>query len=326
MKCKRCGTELRETDKICLNCGALVSTSTNDLYDDINKEDDDDVFTDEAEDESYNKELEDLLNSYQDKNKDDINEIPDYSTFDDFDVTRENHNLGTNFNDNSVNNYNNNFNNPSVSTGSTGLDDYKLDDVIELNDDKDDYVSYKKEKKKFQISVIPFKIIFIIVAVVLVVIVGLLIFKFVSSKKATETEYEINNGDKENTSKYSLQSNPNYITNKTWVCGTPLEDGSLTTDSSSYFQYDFNKDGTYATQIYNKPDTYESGKYSVSLEDISNDQYTYKLTMTANLNGGYKTRYTFTLITNKEGTKATYKLNSNVSSCEEMNYFNTKGK
>ena len=44
----------------------------------------------------------------------------------------------------------------------------------------------------------------------------------------------------------------------------------------------------------------------------------------ANLNNGYKTKYTFTLTTNKEGTKATYKYNSSVSSCEEMEYYNNK--
>ena len=39
-----------------------------------------------------------------------------------------------------------------------------------------------------------------------------------------------------------------------------------------------------------------------------------------------KTRYNFVITTNKEGNKATHKLNNSISSCEEMNYFNNKAR
>ena len=86
MKCKKCGASLRETDAICLNCGTLVgndNVSDNDLYDDINTDEED--FSDsDSDDASYNKELDDLLNSYSIEDKNKNNDIPDYSSFNAF--------------------------------------------------------------------------------------------------------------------------------------------------------------------------------------------------------------------------------------------------
>lgn len=345
MKCKRCGSQLKETDKICLNCGALVSNSENDLYDDINVDDEDESYLDDSDsDSNYNKELEDLLNSYrkEDKTKNDSSSFPDYSNFNSVNDNKVNHNFNTNFSETSENYYNNNFNNPSISTGANKdieMEDYTVDDLISISDDNtynsyDEYStnnknnSKNKEKKKLNINLnfIPFKAIFIIAIVVFVVILGMLGYKYLDSKSSGTVDYEIDKNENKVTSKYSLKTNPNYIEGKTWVCGSSLEDGSLSNDVDTYFQYDFNKKNKYEMQFLNKSDTYENGTYGISLEDISNDHYTYKLTMLANLDGGYKTRYTFTLITNKEGTKATYKLNSTQSSCEEMEYFNNKNK
>ena len=309
MKCKNCGAELRKSDKVCLNCGELVSSTEDDLYNDINIDEEDEY----QDGETYNKELVDLLNSYeQDKNN------------------------NTNINNTSNNDYNNysDFDESNDKSDNNELDDYSLDNLVEFTDNYDNNDSEFDEysinnidgDNKKSISIIPFKLVFIISIVVLLVIIILLGYKYIVSKKEKDTTVEIKPNDEEITSKYSLTENPNYINNKTWVCGERLEDGSLTTDSSTYFQYDFNTDKSYARQFLTREDTYESGTYGLSLEEITDTTYTYKLTMIANLSGGYKTRYTFTLITNKEGTKATYKYNSTIFSCEEMDYYNNKYK
>ena len=178
--------------------------------------------------------------------------------------------------------------------------------------------------KKSILDIIPFKTIFIIAAIILVVIIGILIYRIVTTKPKS-TEFESHEKEEtEEKSKYSLTQNPNYILDKTWVCGGARSDGSLGNDYSTYFQYDFYKNGSYATKSVQRDDDYEDGSYSVSLEEISDDGYLYKVTLIANLNGGYKTKYFFTLKTNKEGTKATYKINSSTYACEEMDYFNNK--
>ncbi len=344
MKCKKCGADLSENDKICLNCGFVVGSSVNDLYDDINTSDDEDDYVDDSENDSaYNKELDDLLNSYKkdDKKKKkelvEENIVPDYSSFKNINDTKTNHNMNTDYSDNSINNYNNNFNNASISTSNndSGIDNLSINELVSFTDssskntmnsnssydeDEDDY----KEKKKLNISIVPFKIVFFIALIVLIIVLCLFGYKYYKSRKSETVDYEINKNDGVSASKYSLTNNPNYISGKTWVCGSSLDDGNLSNDSSTYFQYDFNEDKSYATQYYNKPDTYESGTYSISLEEIGDNTYTYKMTMIARLNDGYKTRYIFTLVTNKEGTKGTYKMNSKVYSCEEMNYHNNK--
>lgn len=327
MKCKKCGSDLRVTDTICLNCGSLVSNSVNDLYDDINTDEEDDL-SDLDNDSAYNKELDELLNSYHtDDNS--SGEIPDYSNFDSF----RDDNIDDAYDEDSVilnEDNNNDFLNgrvdENITIGSDGLDDYTIDNLIDFVDTGNSYNYEKnsqKESKKLNISIVPFKVVFAIALVVLLVILGVFGYRYFSSKKSEKVDYEINKEDTNVTSKYSLTSNPNYIKDHTWVCGT-IVDGKLTTDRTSYFQYDFNKDGSYARQFLNRPDTYEDGKYGVSLEDVSNDRYLYKLYMIANLDGGYKTKYTFTLNVNKDGTTAIYKYNSTEFACEEMNFYNSK--
>lgn len=332
MKCRKCGASLRDIDSICLNCGTLVGNNNdNDLYDDINTDEDDFSDSDSDNDSSYNKELDDLLNSYnmEDKNKD--NEIPDYSSFNSFgdeDTTIKEDKV-----DEPIvldqNSFFNGVEDENISTGGDGLDDYTIDNLIDFRDTGSSYAydnkKQKKEKKKFEfnISIIPFKVIFIIAAVVLVILLCVLGYKFLSGFKSEKVDYEIDKDREKVTSKLSLKSNPNYIDNRTWVCGT-MVNGELTTDRSTYFQYDFNKNNRYARQFLDRPDTYENGTYGVSLEDNSNDRYLYKLYIIANLDGGYKTKYTFTLNVNKDGTKAIYKYNSAEFACEEMNYYNSK--
>ncbi len=317
MFCKKCGAKLKDTDKICLNCGSLVSETVNDLYADINKDEDDDIdqFSDDSDsDTEYNAELEDLLNSYKKEDG------PDYSAFKSNENSKEK-------------NKSNNFNKDK-----SDMQEYTIDDLISIKDDDSynkDYTDFtivddnEKKKRKFNfnnISIIPFKIIFAIGIIVMVIMLGILGYKYYKSNDGEELEYEIDRDNPVVPSKYSLKTNPNYINGKTWVCGSSKEDGSLSDDIDTYFQYDFNKNNTYAMQYLNKKESYENGTFSVSLDDISNNMYTYKLTMVANLEGGYKTRYTFTLVTNKEGTKGTYRLNSSVYSCEEMEYFNNKNR
>ncbi len=282
-KCKNCGAELKETDKICLNCGRLVSYD--DLYDEINFEDES-----SSQDDDLNKELDDLLDSY---------------------------NINDNKEDLAVNNEEDELE-EDPTTNNFEYEDYTEDDNIDLDDED------KDTNKLFNLNELPFKKIIIIAGAVLIVLGGIFGFKFLFGKTTNEADYQINNDELQNKSKYSLTKNPNYIKNYTWVCGESLEDGSLTNNMDTYFQFDFNKNGTYARQFVKDKNTYEDGKYSVSLEDISNDQYTYKIIMIANISGGYQTRYTFTLTTNKEGTKAVYKYNTDISSCEEMNYYNSK--
>lgn len=173
-------------------------------------------------------------------------------------------------------------------------------------------------------DIIPFKTLFIIAAIILFIILGVLIYKVVSNKpKSTSFDSDIKK-DTEDKSKYSLTQNPNYIKDKTWVCGGARSDGSLGNDYSTYFQYDFYKNKSYATKSIQRDDDYEDGTYSVSLEEITDTGYVYKVTLVANLDGGYKTKYFFTLTTNKDGTKGTYKINGNTYACEEMDYFNNK--
>ncbi len=202
---------------------------------------------------------------------------------------------------------------------STGTNDYNNDsynsDVV--FDDGD------TEGKNIT-DIIPFKTIFIIAAVILFVILAVLVYKVVTNKhKSTSFDSDVNKQTSEE-SKYSLTKNPNYIKDKTWVCGGAKSDGSLGNDYSTYFQYDFYKNNTYATKSIQRDDDYEDGSYAVSLEEITDTGYVYKVTLVANLDGGYKTKYFFTLTTNKDGTKGTYKINSNTYACEEMDYFNNK--
>ena len=334
MKCKKCGASLRETDAICLNCGTLVgndNVSDNDLYDDINTDEED--FSDsDSDDASYNKELDDLLNSYSIEDKNKNNDIPDYSSFNAFEENNTINNDDTDTQDQIILDQNPFFNgneDSNISTGNDGVDDYTIDNLIDFRDTGSSYAydnkKEKKEKKKFELnlSIVPFKVIFIIALIVLVIILGVFGYKFLSSMKSEKVDYEIDKDSDKVTSKLSLKSNPNYIDNRTWVCGA-MVNGELTTDRSTYFQYDFNKNNRYARQFLDRPDTYEDGTYGVSLEDNSNDRYLYKLYMIANLDGGYKTKYTFTLNVNKDGTKAIYKYNSAEFACEEMNFYNSK--
>ena len=173
-------------------------------------------------------------------------------------------------------------------------------------------------------DLIPFKTLFIIAAVILFIILGVLVYKvFINKPKSTSFDSDIKK-DVEDKSKYSLTENPNYIKDKTWVCGGAKSDGSLGNDYSTYFQYDFYKNKSYATKSIQRDDDYEDGTYSVSLEEITDTGYVYKVTLVANLDGGYKTKYFFTLATNKDGTKGTYKINGSTYACEEMDYFNNK--
>lgn len=327
MKCRKCGAPLRDTDAICLNCGTLVSnTDDNDLYDNIDSSEA--VFSEASSNNgSSNNELNDLLNSYS-KNKD--SEIPDYSIFNDIEKNSE---YESNNDDELVldkSAFMNISDNNNAFNESNGSEDYTINNLIDFKDTGSSY-SYdnqnepEKEKKKFElnISIVPFKVIFIIALVVFIIICIVFGYKFLSSMKSEKVDYEINKDNEKVTSKLSLTTNPNYINNRTWVCGT-MENGELTADRTSYFQYDFNKNSTYARQFLNRPDTYEDGTYGVSLEDNSNDRYLYKLYMIANLDGGYKTKYTFTLNVNKDGTKAIYKYNSTEFACEEMNFYNKK--
>lgn len=314
MKCKKCGSDLRETDTICLNCGALVTNSDNDLYDDINIDDDDD-FNDSDNDAAYNKELDDLLNSYRMEDKKlEVKKSKDKKILNLFDRFKKNKS--------------DKEENIEDTDSKNNIDEYTIDNLggfIDENTTFEEFNESPKEKKKFElnISIVPFKVVFVIAAVVLIVVCCVFGYKYFSSKKTHKVDYEINKDVMDVTSKYSLTTNPNYITNHTWVCGT-MVNGVLSPDRNTYFQYDFNKKNEYARQFLNRPDTYEDGEYAISLEDVSNDRYVYKLYMLANLDGGYKTKYIFTLNVSKDGTTAIYKYNSTVFACEEMNYYNSK--
>ena len=327
MKCKKCGAPLKDTDAICLSCGTLVGNDDNDLYDEINTDEDDFNDSDSDNDSAYNKELDDLLNSYNIEDKNKNNEIPDYSSFNSFEDNNTTEEEDQIVIDN--NPFFNGVEDENVSTGGDGLEDYTIDNLIDFRDTGSSYAydnkKEKKEKKKFELnlSVIPFKVVFIVALVVLIIILCIFGYKFLSGFKSEKVDYEIDKDNNQVTSKLSLKTNPNYIENHTWVCGT-MVNGELTLDRSTYFQYDFNKKNRYARQFLDRPDTYEDGTYGVSLEDNSNDRYLYKLYMIANLDGGYKTKYTFTLNVNKEGTKAIYKYNSAEFACEEMNFYNSK--
>ena len=328
MKCKKCGASLKDTDSICLNCGTLVGNEDSDLYDDINTDEDDFSDSDSDNDASYNKELDDLLNSYNIEDKNKGNDIPDYSSFNSLEeqtiIPEEPEEQPKEFDSSS---FFNGREDENITTGGDGLEDYTIDNLIDFRDTGSSYaydsVDEKKEKKKISISIIPFKVVFIIAVVVLLLLLCVLGYKFLSGFKQEKVDYEIDKDNNKVTSKLSLKTNPNYIEDHTWVCGT-MVNGELTLDRSTYFQYDFNKKNRYARQFLDRPDTYENGTYGVSLEDNSNDRYLYKLYMIANLDGGYKTKYTFTLNVNKEGTKAIYKYNSAEFACEEMNYYNSK--
>ncbi len=329
MKCKRCGAQLRETDRICLNCGALVSSEENDLYDEINTDDEDLSIEDENDDKVYSEELDALLNSYRNENN--SSSIPDYSSFETSNNKKNETNDFSSFKEDSISSYNNTFNNPAVKNESSNSE-FDMDDLVKLSDNSNnDYyedVDFTNKRKDIKLNSISIKLVFIIVGVVLLVIVLLLIVRFFITNKKHSEEFSIDKGkgEEEVKSKYSLVENPNYIKGKTWVCGSQLSNGELSGDTSTYFQYDFNDDGSYAMQYLNKENTYENGTYQISLEEITESQYVYKLTMIAYLNGGYKTRYNFVITTNKEGNKATHKLNNSISSCEEMNYFNNKAR
>lgn len=328
MKCKRCGAQLRETDRICLNCGALVSSEEKDLYDEINNDEDDLSLEDENDEKGYSEELDALLNSYRNENK--ISSVPDYSSFDNANSKNEVNDFSS-FKEDSISSYNNTFNNPAAKNEIHDKD-FDMEDLVKFSDnsgnDYDDDVDFSNKRKDIKLNSISLKLVFIIVGVVLLVIVLLLAVRFFITNKKHSEEYSIDKGknEVEVKSKYSLTENPNYIKGKTWVCGSTLDNGELSGDTSTYFQYDFNNDGTYAMQYLNKENTYENGTYQVSLEEITDSQYVYKLTMIAYLNGGYKTRYNFVLTTNKEGNKGKHKLNNSLSSCEEMNFFNSKVK
>ena len=327
MKCKKCGAPLKDTDAICLSCGTLVGNDVNDLYDDINTDEEDFNDSDSDNDSAYNKELDDLLNSYNIEDKNKNSDIPDYSSFNSFEENNTSEEDDQIVIDN--NPFFNSVEDENVSTGGDGLEDYTIDNLIDFRDTGSSYAydnkKEKKEKKKFELnlSVIPFKVVFIVALVVLIIILCIFGYKFLSGFKSEKVDYEIDKDNNKVTSKLSLKTNPNYIENHTWVCGT-MVNGELTTDRTTYFQYDFNKKSRYARQFLDRPDTYEDGTYGISLEDNSNDRYLYKLYMIANLDGGYKTKYTFTLNVNKEGTKAIYKYNSAEFACEEMNFYNSK--
>ena len=200
-----------------------------------------------------------------------------------------------------------------------GTDDYTKDSY-----NSDVVFDDGETNGKTIMDIIPFKTIFIIAAVILFIILAVLVYKVVTNKpKSTTFDSDVTKETGEK-SKYSLTTNPNYIKDKTWVCGGAKSDGSLGSDYSTYFQYDFYKNKTYATKSIQRDDDYEDGTYSVSLEEITDTGYVYKVTLVANLDGGYKTKYFFTLTTNKEGTKGTYKINGSTYACEEMDYFNNK--
>ena len=348
MKCRKCGNELSDIDTICLNCGTLVNRSANDLYDDINRDDEDEKTDDyeETKDLEYSDELDQLLNSYTPektinddediKNEDDDDDSNNFLIDEDDDSNSEydtdsNDDYYVNEESNQNNDENTYYNNDNDSyydlSGYTNneLDDYDVRDLVKLNDSNNNEDVYKDlDEKKFKIPDITFKVVFIIAAIVLVVIGVLLAYKFIKNNNG-ETSYKIDKKDELTVeSKYSLSKYPNFIEGKSWICGDASSDGSLTSDRTSYFQYDFHTDSTYLTKVFRYDDSIESGNYSVSLEDIANDQYTYKITAVADLAGGYKTKYSFTIITNKQGTTATYKINSSLSACEELNYYNSK--
>lgn len=395
MKCKKCGNELRETDKICLNCGTLINMPVKDLYDDINKDDDDildDMETDDLDDANdlkYSQELDALLNSYspdtKEKNRkvtlednndsgpnyslfNELNENDDYRNrkntmpfketdnnkyYDDSDNSynnsnnlKEKHNKfirdefeerdNNLINDNYIPNYDSYNTNNSMSTQ---LDHYDVKDLIKLTDNENNYnenVQFVKQKRNFHIGNITFKVVFIVASIILLIILLLLGYKFIKSNLPKVGGFNIGREEDNNVveSKYNLEEYPNYIAGHSWICGAAESDWSLTADTSTYRQYDFGTKGTYLTREFktledstnNSTYVLDSGTYGLSLDDISNDLYTYKITSIANLPGGYKTQYTYTIVTNKEGTKALYKINSNVLACEELSYYKNNHK
>lgn len=360
MKCRKCNAELRDTDKICLNCGTLVKSSSEDLYADINVDDEDEDVFDEESENKYSNELDQLLNSYH-QDQQSVNMTSDFPDYSSFAELNENKDLIKNEKATKDESFDNSLsNNTSIEdTSSEELPEYTIDNLVTLtstkkkNNKKEEKpkvkqtkeiktkvkkentkkVSQKKITNKsftttrsdFSLSLIPFKVIFIIALVILLVLLSIFVYKLLNGN-IKKVKHEIKNDETLITSKYSLTENPNYINGRTWVCGDADSNGELTLDTKSYFQYDFNLDNTYATEVLNSPDTLEYGRYGVSLEEISDNKYTYKVTLIATLDNSYKTRYSFTLVTNKEGTKGTYKLNGKTSVCEEMEYYNSKVK
>lgn len=325
MKCKKCGADLKETDKICLNCGTLVSSDVDELYDEINREDDE-----EQEDSEYENELDQLLNSYntttkeEKKKKEKEEDAPDYSEFDELNENKEEKVRKTTYNSKSNSDYEEDYSNPYDDELEV-QDDYSYSDDDIIFDDNSGN-NYDGKITNFSLKKIPFKLVLVLVGVVLLIIIIILIYKFVGGSRDKSAEYNSDSSKKDTTetSKYSLTDNPNYIKGKTWVCGDSLANGSLTNDRNSYFQYDFHTNGSYAMKYLEREGAAETGTYTVSLEQITDTTYVYKVSLVANLDSGYKTKYYVTFTTNADGNTSKYKFNSNNSVCEEKDYFNNK--
>ena len=259
----------------------------------------------------------------KEKEKEKQPEAPDYSSFGDYEEEDDLSIEDTSESD---------LNLDKEEVGETNIvdssfeDDNSLDNGTEMTFDSLNNYDDKpvKKKKSRSVNKDSFRIVPYIMLGVLVVIVLVLGFKVISSMLGKSSTFNKDPEGLKVKSKYDLKTNPNYITGKTWVCGDPDDNFELSQDVNTFFQYDFDADNTYAVQYFTNRDVYEDGQYGISLEEIADDNYTYKITVIASLNAGYKTRYNFYIITNKEGTKATYKMNDTKYPCEEMNYYNSK--
>lgn len=349
MKCRKCNAELRDTDKICINCGTLVKNTIDDLYDDINIDEEKD--NEIKENKKYSNELDELLNSYHD-NQNSVNmtsDYPDYSSFAELNENKGQEDEEEKYEATSKDTIDNYY---QENSDSKDDDDFNVDSLVTITDTNSK--EYKKEEKKkaqeekkkakekkekvtvkkaftttrsdFSFTLIPFKVVFIIAAVILFVLLAIVIYK-VFINNGQDVDHEIKNDETLIKSKYSLEDNPNYILGRTWICGNSNENGTLDySDTTSYFQYDFNSDSTYANNIYKNPDIIENGRYGVSLEEINDNNYVYKVTLIANLDNSYKTRYSIYLTTSKDGKTATFKNGGKTAVCEEMNSYNSKVK
>ncbi len=331
-KCNRCGIELGENDVVCLNCGALVSATTG-IDKDKNEEKDQNSDSFDNSDIVNSANVDDNLfnNSNNSSTTNDGFDI-NFDAFDDVNSTFDT--SGVDFDKfeaissleedeekvNLVDFKDEEYDSSNVVDSSGDIDKLAVAD----NDDQSGAADSDNKTQKSKInSEIILKYVFFVVLIVFIVLLIAVAYKYFSSKNYGKIPGEVDQKELNVESKYSLTENPNYITDKSWICGSSKND-DLSNDSSTYFQYDFYSDGRYVTQHHKQRETYEDGKYALSLDDISNDKYTYKITIIANLSSGYKKKYEFTLVTNKDGTKATYIGDNGTYACQEMDYYNNR--